>query len=898
MPRAILQQGAWNAGELSPRVYGRSDQAKYAAGAKRMENVLLHPAGGFQKRSGTRFVATAYTSTAKSLLIPFRFSNDDAYALEFSSGPASGVGTIRFYRNGAQVLATARNFDGRVSPTGGIILAADTITIVGHYFATGQGPFRLTNGGTLPTPLDTVTDYYIIKVDADTIKLATSYANAVAGTAVNLTVVGTIGPHTIGAAVAGMPAAQVNHTYTDSELYEMEYAESGDVLYLVQKSHPPADLSRHDHAEWTLANHTFDEGPFLGINTTATTIAWPVTGTGASNTFTASASLFVANDVGRQIRIQTQASGKTFWGLGTITAYLTPTTVTVRADRQFPAGGTSPSAAWFLSAFYTGNYPRAVSVVQSRLALGGEPANPESIHLSLVNNYKNFAPNGLFTPPPSVVPNVDNQDTESNHANGTVNADTAIDLTFGANDVQAIKFLAVGRDLIVGTVGGIWPVNAPNDAGLTVDDATTHRASAYGAALRQAVQVDELTVHISRERRRLRTVGYTSDKADYGSADLNHLADHIGVASQFTQLAFQQEPDTTVWVVREDGIAAACTFQRDENVLGWCRHWLGGSYGTGRTVVESMAVIPTSGSDADQVWLSTVRTINGATFRAIEVMDPRFESTTAIEDGYFVDCGVTAPTTPAFSQAITGISIAATAVVTVGSTAGLNNGDRIRIWGVLGVSTTDSYGTVTNLVNGRYFLVANKTGTTFELQTLAAVNYPTTGGSAWSSGGTAQNTVSTLSGLTWLKNTAVVMNADGSYQSGTVDGSGNLTLTTPAARIQVGLSYTSLAETLPLQFDDPAGSGQGRFNRPAMVVLRVLQTSHLKLGRSDFDLDAIPEVEASSAPTTTASVLFSGDVRVTVPGGWERGQGLILSHELPLPWEQVSAMISVESGGT
>ena len=55
---------------------------------------------------------------------------------------------------------------------------------------------QLTTTGTLPAGLALATDYYVIKVTDITIKLATSYANAVAGTAIDITDAGT-GTHTI-----------------------------------------------------------------------------------------------------------------------------------------------------------------------------------------------------------------------------------------------------------------------------------------------------------------------------------------------------------------------------------------------------------------------------------------------------------------------------------------------------------------------------------------------------------------------------------------------------------------------------------------------------------------------------------------------------------------------------
>lgn len=55
---------------------------------------------------------------------------------------------------------------------------------------------QLTTTGTLPAGLSLATDYYVIKVTDLTIKLATSYANAVAGTVIDITDAGT-GTHTI-----------------------------------------------------------------------------------------------------------------------------------------------------------------------------------------------------------------------------------------------------------------------------------------------------------------------------------------------------------------------------------------------------------------------------------------------------------------------------------------------------------------------------------------------------------------------------------------------------------------------------------------------------------------------------------------------------------------------------
>lgn len=67
----------------------------------------------------------------------------------------------------------------------------ETLTLTAHGLLTGDGPIQFSNsGGSLPGGISAATDYYVIKVDADKISIATSLANALAGTAVNLTSAG------------------------------------------------------------------------------------------------------------------------------------------------------------------------------------------------------------------------------------------------------------------------------------------------------------------------------------------------------------------------------------------------------------------------------------------------------------------------------------------------------------------------------------------------------------------------------------------------------------------------------------------------------------------------------------------------------------------------------------
>lgn len=70
------------------------------------------------------------------------------------------------------------------------------VTLAGHGLSTGSR-IELTTTGTLPTNLSANTNYYVIYVNANTFRLATSAANAIAGTAINTSGGSPSGTHTL-----------------------------------------------------------------------------------------------------------------------------------------------------------------------------------------------------------------------------------------------------------------------------------------------------------------------------------------------------------------------------------------------------------------------------------------------------------------------------------------------------------------------------------------------------------------------------------------------------------------------------------------------------------------------------------------------------------------------------
>ena len=99
MPKQLLSVPSFTAGELSSRMQGRTDFQKYFSGATRLENFVVMPHGPVTRRPGTYYVSDVKTNTAKTRLVPFEFSTEQTYILEF------GNQYIRFYKDNGQITS-------------------------------------------------------------------------------------------------------------------------------------------------------------------------------------------------------------------------------------------------------------------------------------------------------------------------------------------------------------------------------------------------------------------------------------------------------------------------------------------------------------------------------------------------------------------------------------------------------------------------------------------------------------------------------------------------------------------------------------------------------------------------------------------------------------------------
>jgi len=591
MARVAVQLTNFTGGELSPRLDGRNDLAKYSSGCKTLQNMVVYPHGSSARRPGTSFVAEVKTSSAKTRLIPFEFSTTQTYILEF------GNQYIRFYKDSGAILESNKTITGITKANPGVVTSSS------HGFSNGDtvvisGVVGMTqvNGKRFKVANVTTNTFELQDIDGNNVNTS-SYTTYSSGGVANR-------------------VYTLTTTYLTADLFEIKYAQSADVMYLCHPDYSVKKLSRTGHTSWTITEVDFTDGPYLDDNTTTTTFGMSSHTVGTGRTLTASSTTginsdtgFQSTDVGRLFRFRD--------GYGEITAITSTTVVTATVLKDMASSSTS--TIWALGAFSdTTGHPSCVSFYEQRLVFAGTEAQPQTLYFSKSGDYENMHEN----------------------RGGTIADDDAIIYTIASNQVNVIQSLKATRTLIILTSGGEFTLNS-DSTGTAVSPTNINikKQSNYGASNIDALSVGNATLFVQRAKRKLRELAYNFDTDGYVAPDMTILAEDVTLTG-LDELTYQQEPHSIIWGIRGDGVLVGLTYQRSEQVVAWHQHKLGGSFGaTAHGIVES--VISISGNsynrtDEDQIWVIVKRTINGTTRRYVEYFTP-FQFDSSLTQFQFVD---------------------------------------------------------------------------------------------------------------------------------------------------------------------------------------------------------------------------------------------------------------------
>ena len=246
-----------------------------------------------------------------------------------------------------------------------------------------------------------------------------------------------------------------------------------------------------------------------------------------------------------------------------------------------------------------GDYPSCVTFFEERLYWAGTNNKPQTIWASKSGDFLNM-----------------NQ--------GTGLDDESIAFTLATDDVNVIRWLKASDVLLIGTVGGEFKLHGSGNP-VTPSNVRVVQETKYGSSTVTPITSGRAVIFNQRATKKLRQMIFDLNVEGFVAPDLTILAEDI-TGDGITHMAYQQEPDSVVWAVRDDGVLLGLTYQRDQQVVAWHQHPIGG---TG-ACVESVAVIPSADGKSDELWASVKRTIAGATVRTIEYLN----------DSIYVDSGL------------------------------------------------------------------------------------------------------------------------------------------------------------------------------------------------------------------------------------------------------------------
>ena len=838
----------FTAGELSPRLDGRTDVNKYFNGCSRLENFIIHPHGGASRRPGTKFIASVKTAANATRLIPFEFSVTQTYVLEF------GHNYIRIYKDGGQVVSSGS-------------------------------------------------------------------------------------------------AVEVATPYGTSDLSAIKFTQSADLMYLVHPDYSPRVISRSSHTAWTIAEVAFRRGPMQDENSTTTTLVASAS-TGNPN-ITASASLFVATDVGRIIKlhegyakissitsatvavaaVQENSDGRTellpgytadtigfaegdpsstglehndritdstgdfvtqgfkvgqfitVTGAGTsgnnvtnkLVVQVTADTILLApsADLVTEAAGQdvtivgvlAASTSWSFGAFSaTTGFPSTVTFFEERLVFANTATEPQTLFFSVSGDFTDFAEG--------------------------ITSGSSLTYTIGSNQVNVIRYLVAARSLIVGTSGGEYVVTSGTQEPLNPTNTQIKRQTTYGTADIQPVQVGNVTLFVQRAKRKVRELGYNYDADSYTAPDLTILAEHI-TESGIKEFALQQEPDNIVWCVLENGKLVGMTYRREEQVVAWHEHIIGGRFGTCTVTVSDYANIAVG---TTLTFTKSDGSIVTFTSEAVSGDDPADtslgwrpnESNNTTADNIFTRINAHADFTVANPSA---------AIVTIFETNHNGSGflscvssDTTRLVTTdEGISQVESLAIVPgDLDEDSVYMIVKRTvngAVSRSIEYFSAFDFGTDVtdaffvDSALSYSGSA---ATSMSGLGHLEGETVAILADGSTHPTKSVASGALTLERTATKAHIGLNYSSILQTMRIEAGGTEGTSQAKIKRIHDVTLRLYRSVGAKVGSLESELDLI-HFRSSADRMDTAIGLFSGDKEVEFRGGYDSDAFVLVKQDQPLP---------------
>ena len=517
-------------------------------------------------------------------------------------------------------------------------------------------------------------------------------------------------------------------------------------------------------------------------------------------------------------------------------------------------GTIEASDEWSLGAFSTQTgYPSTVCFYEERLVFAGTTEQPQTIFFSESGGFEQFK-------------------------EGSADGD-AMRYSIASQQVNIIRYLQPLRVLVVGTSGGEFAASSSaTGEPLTPTNVQIKRQTTYGASKVSPIQSGNAVLFLQRAKRKIRELMYNFDVDGYMAPDMTILAEHVSEGG-FNDMDIQQEPDNIIWAVRADGQLCGLTYRREEEVVAWHRHKLGGAF-TGvhgsyasKTydygIVESVASIP-SDLDEDDLYVVVKRTVNSATKRYIEKLAP-LNFGTDVADAIFVDSSLSYA---GVSNTLNGAINTTATTITLTSSSAFTTSGAVKIGQEIITYTGNSSNQLTGCT-----------------RTVAGLN------SLHADDATITQAVISFTNLHHLEGATVSILGDGATHPDRTVSAGIITLARYVTKAHVGINYQSTLRTMRVEAGSADGTAQGKVKRLHHATVRLHRSVGVKIGESTAVNDLIP-FRSSAAAMDQPIALFTGDKQIEFDSGFDTDGFVTVIQDQPLPLTLLGIYIRLQTFDT
>lgn len=459
----------------------------------------------------------------------------------------------------------------------------------------------------------------------------------------------------------GDPVA-MDAPYLFDQLYDLSFAQSGDLVYIAHYSHALRKVMRKSHAQWELAPVAFtpDVRPPASVgaafasssNTGNYTLRYKVASVNGKGEVSATKGVNIAKTKhpsdwvvgdyaeltwppvdGLEEYLVYREEGGVYGLIGVATredhAVTEDRETVIRFRDERFAADTNDTPRTPHDPFTEGNNPGLVTFHQQRLVIGAPYLQPQTWHASRTGSYEDFS------------------------KSRPLKDDDALEFTLASGRIDTIQWIAAFGDLLIGSAGAEYKAIGPDQGAITPSSVNVREQSYWGSSRLRPLIIGNSVLHVQRQGSRVRDLTYSLEKDGYAGNDLSVLASHLFDNRLIKQWDYQQAPGSIVYAVRDDGLLLALTYLREHDIWGWSRVTTQGKFRSvavtagqmedvaycvvEREVCEPQDQAVTADRETEQ---GEVPPPQRVTKWYLEMFVPRWREEYGIEEAFFVDSGL------------------------------------------------------------------------------------------------------------------------------------------------------------------------------------------------------------------------------------------------------------------